>query len=149
MADRLKVAILSITHFSKTGAGNNSKALHRFIGSIAFIGAPRAAFAVIEDTDNEGRMLLLHAKNNMAAKPQGLAYRLVQRIVGEEGEGSSRPTSRSTPTPVTVSADDALRASEDGGDRCCRRRRRRSSCRTSCLRDRCRRRKPRSMPERS
>src|ERR1700720_4064234 len=86
MADRLKVAILSITHFSKSESGNSSKALHRFIGSIAFVGAPRAAFAVIEDSENEGRILFLHAKNNMAAKLQGLAYRLVQRIVGDTGE---------------------------------------------------------------
>jgi putative DNA primase/helicase len=117
MAERMKVAILSITHFSKTGAGNNGKALHRFIGSIAFVGAPRAAFAVIQDTDNEGRMLLLHAKNNMAAKPQGLAYRLVQRIVGEEGGGIVASYIAFDSTPVTVSADEAMRASEDGGDR--------------------------------
>ena len=71
MADRLKVAILSVTHFSKAGSGSNSKALHRFIGSIAFVGAPRAAFAVIQDPDNEGRMLFLHAKNNIGGKPQG------------------------------------------------------------------------------
>ena len=83
MAERLRVAILSITHFSKAGSGNNTKALHRFIGSIAFVGAPRAAFAVIEDADDPGRMLFLHAKNNMAPKPQGLAYRLAQTIVGE------------------------------------------------------------------
>src|SRR5262245_49599314 len=36
MAERMSVAILSITHFSKAGAGNTNKALHRFIGSIAF-----------------------------------------------------------------------------------------------------------------
>jgi putative DNA primase/helicase len=117
MAERMKVAILSITHFSKTGAGNNGKALHRFIGSIAFVGAPRAAFAVIQDTDNEGRMLLLHAKNDMAAKPQGLAYRLVQRTVGDEGEGIVASYIAFDSTPVTVSADEAMRASEDGGDR--------------------------------
>jgi putative DNA primase/helicase len=117
MAERLKVAILSITHFSKTGAGNNSKALHRFIGSIAFVGAPRAAFAVIEDADNEGRMLLLHAKNNMAGKPQGLAYRMVQRIVGKEGEGIVASYIAFDSTPVTVSADEALQASDGGGDR--------------------------------
>src|SRR5262245_60518861 len=79
MAERMRVAVLSITHFSKAGSGTTSKALHRFIGSIAFVGAPRAAFAVIEDADNEGRMLLLHAMNNMAPKPQGLAYRLCCR----------------------------------------------------------------------
>ena len=43
MAERTRVAILSVTHFSKAGANNTTKALHRFIGSIAFTGAPRAA----------------------------------------------------------------------------------------------------------
>jgi putative DNA primase/helicase len=71
MAERTRVAILSVTHFSKGGANSTSKALHRFIGSIAFIGAPRAAFAVIEDAEDEGRRLFLHAKNNLASPPQG------------------------------------------------------------------------------
>jgi hypothetical protein len=57
-ADRLNIAVLSITHFSKSGAGSATKALHRFIGSIAFVGAPRIALAVIEE---DGRYLLLHA----------------------------------------------------------------------------------------
>lgn len=117
MAERMRVAILSVTHFSKTGASNNGKALHRFIGSIAFVGAPRAAFAVIQDTENEGRMLLLLAKTNMGAKPQGLAYRLAQRIVGQEGEGIVASYVAFDSTPVTVSADEAMRASEDGSDR--------------------------------
>jgi putative DNA primase/helicase len=112
MADRLKVAILSITHFSKSGSGNSNKALHRFIGSIAFTGAPRAAFAVIEDTDNEGRILFLHAKNNLARKPQGLAYRLLQTLVGEQEILASYIHWDSE--PVSISADAALRASEDG-----------------------------------
>ena len=47
MAERLGVAVLSITHFSKAGIGSATKALHRFIGSIAFVGAPRMAFAVL------------------------------------------------------------------------------------------------------
>jgi RecA-family ATPase len=117
MAARLNVAILSITHFSKAGAGNNSKALHRFIGSIAFVGAPRAAFAVIEDPDNEGRILLLHAKTNMGRKAQGLAYRLVQTIVGDPGQGIVASYVVWDSEPVALSADEALRASEDGGDR--------------------------------
>ena len=44
---------------------------------------PRAAFAVIDDAENEGRKLFLHAKNNLAAPPQGLAFRLEQRIVAD------------------------------------------------------------------
>jgi putative DNA primase/helicase len=114
MADRMKVAVLSITHFSKAGSGNTNKALHRFIGSIAFVGAPRAAFAVIEDADNEGRILFLHAKNNMAPKPQGLAYRLLQTIVGDNIVASYVHWED---TPVTISADQALGAAESAGSR--------------------------------
>lgn len=108
----MKVAILSITHFSKAGSGNTNKALHRFIGSIAFVGAPRAAFAVIEDADNEGRLLVLHAKNNMAPKPQGLAYRLLQTIVCDNIVASYVHWDAA---PVTISADEALGATEERG----------------------------------
>jgi putative DNA primase/helicase len=80
----MRVAFLSVTHFSKSGANNATKALHRFIGSIAFTGAPRAAFAVIEDAENEDRRLFLHAKNNLARAPQGLAFRLEQCIVADD-----------------------------------------------------------------
>jgi RecA-family ATPase len=38
MAERTRTAILSVTHFSKMGAATTTKALHRFIGSIAFVG---------------------------------------------------------------------------------------------------------------
>jgi RecA-family ATPase len=44
MAARLHVAVLSVTHFSKASNGGNSKALHKFMGSIAFVAAPRIAF---------------------------------------------------------------------------------------------------------
>src|ERR1700730_4646623 len=148
MAEHLKVAVLSITHFSKTGAANNSRALHRFIGSIAFIGAPRAAFAVIEDAENEGRILLLHAKNNMAPKPQGIAYRLVQRIVGEEGGGIVASYIAFDSEPVTMSADEALRRTMVAGT-ALRRLRLRISYRISSLRGRCRQRRVRNMPGRS
>jgi putative DNA primase/helicase len=114
MAERLKVAVLSITHFSKAGSGTTNKALHRFIGSIAFVGAPRAAFAVIVDADNEGRMLFLHAKNNMARKPQGLAYRLLQTIVCDDIVASYVDWEDA---PVTISADKALGAAESTGSR--------------------------------
>src|SRR5262249_21634899 len=114
MAERLKVAILSITHFSKAGSGGgNTKALHRFIGSIAFVGAPRAAFAVVQDADNEGRMLVLHAKNNMAPKPQGLAYRLLQTIVCDNIVASYVHWDSES---VTISANEALGAAESSGD---------------------------------
>ena len=113
MAERTRVAILSVTHFSKAGANNTTKALHRFIGSIAFTGAPRAAFAVIEDAEQEGRRLYLHAKNNLARPPQGLAFRLEQTIVGD-GIVASRILWDSE--PVAITANEALAAEAAGAE---------------------------------
>ena len=106
-AERMRVAVLSVTHFSKGGSNSTSKALHRFIGSIAFVGAPRMAFAVIEDADNPERRLLLSAKNNLAAPPSGIAYRLRQTIVGH-GIVASRVDWE--PEHVTITANEALAA---------------------------------------
>jgi hypothetical protein len=111
MAERRRVAILSVTHFSKSGANSTTKALHRFIGSIAFTGAPRAAFAVIEDAEHEGRRLFLHAKNNLARAPQGLAFRLEQCDVGK-GIIASRIVWDSK--PVLITANEALAADAVG-----------------------------------
>src|SRR5262249_47056715 len=102
MAERTHVAILTITHFSKSGAAHTTKALHRFIGSIAFTGAPRVAFAVIDDAEQEERRLFLHAKNNLAPSPQGLAFRLEQTIVGD-GIVASRVYWAAEPVAITAS----------------------------------------------
>lgn len=80
MAGRLRVAVLAITHFSKQPGG---KAIYRFIGSIAHIGAARIAFTMVADAENEGRVLILNAKNNLAQRQPGLAFRLEQRLVAE------------------------------------------------------------------
>ena len=111
MAERTRVAILSVTHFSKAGANSTTKALHRFIGSIAFTGAPRAAFAVIEDVEHEGRRLFLGAKNNLARPPQGLAFRLEQSLI-EGGIVASRIWGGTE--PVAITANEALAAEAAG-----------------------------------
>jgi hypothetical protein len=111
MADRTKTAILTITHFSKAGGANNAKVLHRFIGSIAFTGAPRFAFAVLDDAENEGRKLFLHVKNNLAAPPQGLAFRLEQTIVADNIVASRVAWDSE---PVTITANQALAAETAG-----------------------------------
>jgi hypothetical protein len=116
MAERTRVAVLSVTHFSKSGAANTTKALHRFIGSIAFVGAPPMAFAVIEDADNKERRLLLHAKNNLAAPPQGLAFKLRQTIVGEQNKGIVASCVDWESEPVTMTANEALAAEMGGSD---------------------------------
>jgi putative DNA primase/helicase len=110
MAERLRVAVVSVTHFSKGGSGASTKAMHRFIGSIAFIGAPRAAFVVIEDSEDNELRLFLQAKNYIAPHQQGLAYRLKQHIVADGIVASSVAWENE---PVTMTANQALAA--DGG----------------------------------
>lgn len=114
MAERTRVAVLSITHFNKTGSNNTTKAMHRFIGSIAFTGAPRAAFAVIEDSDDKTRRLFLHAKNNLALPPQGLAFQLEQTIVAD-GIIGLRVVFEDE--PVSITANEALAAEAAGTDK--------------------------------
>jgi len=108
LADRLSVAILALTHFSKQLGG---KAIYRFIGSIAHVGSARVAFAVVADQEDKTRLLLLHAKNNLAPAQKGLAFRVEQHLVKDGIVGSSIFFES---THVTnTSADEALAA--EGG----------------------------------
>ena len=109
MADRLNVAILALTHFSKQLAG---KTIYRFIGSIAHIGAARVAFAVVADPEDKTRILLLHAKNNLAPPQKGLAFRIQQHLVTDDGVIGSSIFFESEYV-TDVSADEAL-AAENG-----------------------------------
>ena len=109
LADRLGVAILALTHFSKQLSG---KAIYRFIGSIAHIGAARIAFAVVADPEDKTRILLLHAKNNLAPSQKGLAFRIEQHLVKEGVIGSSVCFEKDNVTGI--SADEAL--ATEGGD---------------------------------
>jgi AAA domain/Primase C terminal 2 (PriCT-2)/RepB DNA-primase N-terminal domain len=110
LADRLGVAILALTHFSKQLGG---KTIYRFIGSIAHIGAARVAFAVVADPEDKTRMLLLHAKNNLAPTQKGLAYRVEQHLVAEGIIGASINFEREYVTNTT--ADEVL-AAEGGSE---------------------------------
>ena len=108
MAARLRIAVVAITHLNKGGAGNQG-VMERFQGSIAFIAAARAGFAIIADEENEGRVLFLQVKNNLAPMQKGLAFRCLQKIVGEDIVASFVDFENEH---VTQTADEALSATE-------------------------------------
>jgi putative DNA primase/helicase len=111
MGNRRGIAIVAVTHLNKGGTGNQS-ALNRFAGSIAFVAAARSAYLIIEDPEDENRRLFLQAKNNLAPKSKGLAFRVEQRLIAD-GIVASNISWESD--YVTASVDEALSASESRG----------------------------------
>ncbi len=112
MANRLRIAVVAVTHLNKGGGASHQSALNRFVGSIAFVAAARAAFAVIQDPADDERRLLLQAKNNLGAKCKGLAFRMEQRLI--EGDILSSNIFFES-AHVSQSIDEALAASESKG----------------------------------
>ena len=64
-------------------------------------------FLVTEDPDDKDRRLFLHIKNNLAHRPQGLSFRLSQRMVGND---QNIPASfvMWEDEPVSMTAEEAL-----------------------------------------
>ena len=112
MAARMRVAVVSITHFSK---GDGKSAVNSFIGSIAFVAAARAAFIVTRDPENDdpARRLFVQAKNNLAIDSGGLAFRVEQRIVGNDIVASAVMWEGER---ITQTADEILAAGREGKD---------------------------------
>jgi hypothetical protein len=103
LAERTNVAMLVVHHPPKQAG----KAMHAFSGSIAFIAAPRLGFVAVAEEET-GRKLLLPVKNTLAPLASGRGYFIVNEILrGDIKTSRVEWDSR----PVTVNANDALRAS--------------------------------------
>jgi putative DNA primase/helicase len=109
MANRLGIAVVAVTHLNKGTAGGQT-ALNRFAGSIAFVAAARSAYLIVDDPEDEHRRLFLEAKNNLGPKSRGLAFRVQQRVIGEDIPASNITWDTDH---VTASVHEALSASEN------------------------------------
>jgi putative DNA primase/helicase len=70
LARRRNLAVLAVSHLRK----KNGAAIHRTMGSLAFLAAARAAWLLAKDPDEANRRLFLPLKNNLAPHVAGLAY---------------------------------------------------------------------------
>jgi hypothetical protein len=99
LAAQKRVAILAVTHLRK-GEG---AAMYRAMGSLAFVAAARAAWAVVRDKHDPQRRLMVAIKNNLAADTaNGVAFTIEPR--GPDGA----PVVCWEPDPVTITADEAM-----------------------------------------
>ena len=104
LAARYRVAVVAITHLSK---GGGKPAMDRFIGSIAFVAAARAAYLVTRDPADAARRLFVPVKNNLAPLDTGLAF-AIEPCAACDGVAATRIAWDGA--PVTQSADDILAA---------------------------------------
>jgi hypothetical protein len=81
VAEETGAAVVLIRHLNKGGAGQ--KAIYRGSGSIAIIGAARTAFLVGRDPEDPDLRVLACTKNNLAAYPPALAYRIAENSAGQ------------------------------------------------------------------
>ena len=80
LARERNLAVLVVSHFRK----KEGAAIHRTMGSLAFVAAARAAWVVRKDPADADKRLLLPIKNNLAPDVTGLAFTI-------ESDADERP----------------------------------------------------------
>jgi DNA polymerase len=116
MAKRSRVTVAAVTHPPKS---HSQRALDHFIGSQAFVAAPRCSHVCVEERiegELSGRRLFMPAKNNHTVAMPGFAYRIEQVRLGWDAElGEPIEVGRvAWEGPVDITADEALAAARPG-----------------------------------
>jgi hypothetical protein len=116
MLEELMIAGVGIMHFNKKVDVTN--ALLRISDSLAFGAAARHVYGAIDDGDN-GRKLLVRAKNNLACRDTAgtLAYRFNSKMVGHDPDKGNAPIIAPyiefDPGYVDVTATEAMHAANE------------------------------------
>jgi hypothetical protein len=103
LAMKYGLAVLLIGHLNK---GTNMAALHRVIGSIAFVAAARMVHFLTADPDDAKRLLLVPGKTNIA--PMGMAGLSYTLESADRGDGIVAPRIRWHDVPEMRTATELL-----------------------------------------
>jgi putative DNA primase/helicase len=95
-------AIIGVSHLNK---GGGAEAMMRVMGSLAFVAAARAAYAVVRDKDNDERRLFLPIKNNIGNDRLGYAFTIESVTLASDIETSRVAWDAEY---VTTTADEAM-----------------------------------------
>jgi hypothetical protein len=98
IARERNIAILAVSHLRK----KDGSAIYRPMGSLAFIAASRAGWAICKDPLDPSKRLFLPVKNNLVPTARGLAFTIESR--------DGIPQIRWSPEPVTQSLEFAIAA---------------------------------------
>ena len=90
--------MVAVNHLNKGEAV--APAMYRTMGSLAFVAAARAAWAVVKDKQDSDKRLFLPIENNLAADIVGLSYSVVEK--------NGYPCMEWSPDPVTMTVDEAM-----------------------------------------
>ena len=93
VAEATQAAILLLRHLSKTSIGKDAR--YRGLGSMAILGVARTAFLLAADPDDAGLRVLACIKNNLAALPSALGFRITKNPAGQPVLAWQGPVPRS------------------------------------------------------
>ena len=99
------VAVLIVSQLRK----KDGAAVYRALGSVSFVAAARASWAICKDPVDSRKRLFLPVKNNLAPHVAGLSYTI------QTGADRRAPIIRWSPEPVTQSVDFAIAAARAAG----------------------------------